>query len=99
MVRTGRFHKWFSMVYRWKTNGQRSTDLKSVQMSVKLIFNIWIESVVSAPLGAGMKGVSCEKKELRCRLMKADERKVDYQHMVKTEDLLKVSNSMKNSVW
>ena len=27
------------------------------------------------------------------------ERKVDYQDMAKTEDLLKVSNSMKNSVW
>lgn len=69
MVRTGRFHKWFSMVYRWKTNGRRSADLKSVQMSVKLIFNISIESVVSTPLGAGMKGVICEKKELRCRLI------------------------------
>ena len=65
-------------------------------MSVKLIFTIWIESVVSAPLGAEMKGVVCEKKESRCKVMWANERKVDYQHMAKTEDLLKVRNSMKN---
>ena len=50
-------------------------------MSVKLIFTIWIESVVSAPLGAEMKGVIGEKKESRCEVMWANERKVDYQHM------------------
>ena len=46
-----------------------STDLMCVQMSVKLIFTIWIESVVSAPLGADMKGVIGEKKESRCEVM------------------------------
>ena len=64
-------------------------------MRVKLIFTIWIESVVSASLGAE-KGVIGEKKESRCEVMWANERKVDYQHMAKTEDLLKVRNSMKN---
>ena len=38
-------------------------------MSVKLIFTIWIESVVSTPLGAEVKGVICEKKESRCKVM------------------------------
>ena len=66
-------------------------------MSVKLIFTIWVESVVSAPLGAEiMKGVIGEKKESTCEVMWANERKVDYQYMAKTEDLLKVRNSMKN---
>ena len=39
-----------------------------------------------------MKGVIGDKKESRCEVMWANERKVDYQHMAKTEDLLKVRN-------
>ena len=38
-------------------------------MIVKLIFTIWVESVVSAPLGAEMKGEIGEKKESRCEVM------------------------------
>ena len=68
MDRTGRFHKWFSMVHGWKTIGCNVWK-EAVQMSVKLIFTIWIESVVSAPLGAEMKRVIGDKKESRCEVM------------------------------
>ena len=68
MDRTGRFHKWFSMVHGWKTNGCNVWK-EAVQMSVKLIFTIWIESVVSAPLGAEMNGVIGDKKESRSEVM------------------------------
>ena len=48
----------------------------------------WVGSVLSASWWK-MKVVTCEKKEYRCKGMWANERKVDYQHMGKTERLTK----------
>ena len=48
----------------------------------------WVGSVLSASWW-NMKGVRCQRKEYRCKRMRANERKADYPHMNKTERLIK----------